>query len=281
MELYKQVAFDTSRLATNRYSTSFSLACKLFPPATRCDIYGVYGLVRLADEIVDTYRGQDQLQILDDLEVDTYKSLKTGYSSNLMVHAFVDVAIRNSIDKQLIKPFFESMRQDIGHSTYSQKELDAYVYGSAEVVGLMCLRIFLRGDKTRYNELKPGAQALGAAFQKVNFLRDLRADHDVLGRVYFPEVDWKNFNDSAKREIEAGIARDFEQAAVAITQLPAGARPAVTAAYHYYLKLLAQIQKTPASQLKTRRVRVAYGYKLWILFVAWCGGLLSRGAGRG
>lgn len=275
MELYKRVAFEAAELVTERYSTSFSLACKLFSPPMRRDIYGIYGLVRLADEIVDSYRGDDQLSILNGLEADSYASLKTGYSSNLIVHAFTDVARRNGIDSELIKPFFASMRKDIVQTSYSSTELEDYIYGSAEVVGLMCLRVFVAGDEARYSKLKPGAQALGAAFQKVNFLRDLASDHNQLGRNYFTGVDWDNFDNSAKVAIEQAILADFALAAIAIAELPREARPAVLAAYHYYRELLSRIQHTGASSLKSRRLRVSDGTKFWILTKAWLGGLAA------
>ena len=271
MDTYHQLADATARRVTQMYSTSFSLACRLFPPTRRQHIYNIYGLVRLADEIVDTYRGADQLAQLDALEAETYAALDAEYSTNVIVHAFARTARANGIAQDLIKPFFASMRQDITSTEYDATGLDDYIYGSAEVVGLMCLKVFAGGNQERYDHLKPGAQALGAAFQKVNFLRDLAADHDELGRIYFPNVDWTSFNDAAKSEIETDIHADFTKAKRAIDELPSSGRPAVLAAYRYYLELLRKIEATPAAQLKTSRLRLPNARKFMIL-----GGTLVR-----
>jgi phytoene/squalene synthetase len=277
VDLYAQVSQDAARLVTNRYSTSFSMACRLFAPQLRQHIYNIYGLVRLADEIVDTYTGLDQRDILDALEVETAIASQRGYSSNLIVHAFALTAREYGISASLIEPFFASMRQDITKRHYDVRELGEYVFGSAEVVGLMCLRVFTGGRAADYDKLKPGAQALGAAFQKVNFLRDLAADHDELGRTYFPGIEFGDFSDTAKRAIEDEIAADFAQAHVAINQLPPTARSAVELAYVYYLELFNRIRATPAATLKTRRIRVATPVKLWLYAKA---GLFAR-LGRG
>jgi phytoene synthase len=264
MDIYTKLAQSTSARLTAAYSTSFSLASQLFPPLIRRHIFNIYGLVRLADEIVDTYRGPDQAQLLDDLEAQTYAALKRGYSTNLIVQAFAITAIEVSIDKQLLEPFFASMRRDITQSAYSDTDIDTYIYGSAEVVGLMCLKVFT-ADTQQYEQLKPGAQALGSAFQKVNFLRDMSLDHAQLGRMYFPGITYASFNDESKRQIEADIIKDFDKALLAIRQLPANARPAVLASYRYYRALLRRIQRLSASELKSGRVRLPNALKLAIL----------------
>lgn len=265
MDLYNRVAAQTAARVTQAYSTSFSLATRLFPRPMRFAIYNIYGLVRLADEIVDTYRGADQLEVLDALEAEVYRSIPRRFSSNLIVHAFAVTAAQFGIDHDLIAPFFASMRRDITQSVYDAAELEAYIYGSAEVVGLMCLRVFAANDPAAYDKLEPGAKALGAAFQKVNFLRDLAADHNELGRNYFPGVDWDNLTDSAKRAIEKDIAVDFRAARQAIDRLPGDSRPAVLAAYRYYHELFARITRTSAAQLRLGRVRLPAVRKLFIL----------------
>jgi phytoene synthase len=265
MDTYTQLAYATSARMTAAYSTSFSLASRLFPLPLRQHIYNIYGLVRLADEIVDTYRGPDQAAILDALEKDTYSAIASGYSSNLIVHAFARTAQIIKLENSLIEPFFASMRRDIIAVNYDETQLEDYIYGSAEVVGLMCLRAFTEARPKLYIKLKPGAQALGAAFQKVNFLRDLAVDHDELGRVYFPGVDWASFDDATKKRIEKDIDADFARAHEAIVRLPYDSRPAVQAAYEYYVALLERIRRLSAVQLKTGRVRLPNTRKLIIL----------------
>lgn len=264
MELYDRTSSQIARLVTNNYSTSFSLACRLFPYGMRTQIYNIYGLVRIADETVDTYRGVDQREQLDALEAEVYNAIKRGYSANPIVHAFARTVTDSKIDEGLIQSFFVSMRADTQNRRLNESELAEYIYGSAEVVGLMCLAVFTSGDEAEYVRLKPGAQALGAAFQKVNFLRDLAADHGELGRIYFPQIEWRVFDDTTKRLLEDDIAADFEQARLAIAQLPPPARSAVAVAWSYYNALLRQIQVTPAEVLKHRRVRVSNFYKLAI-----------------
>ena len=268
MDTYLAIAEQTSQAVTKRYSTSFSLACKLFPRVMRTHIYNIYGLVRVADEIVDTYRGPDQLKQLDDLEAQVYRAKDSEFSTNFIVHAFIRTANMYKIGPELIRPFFASMRQDITKNTYTGTELGAYVYGSAEVVGLMCLRVFTAGDTRMYEKLRPGAQALGAAFQKVNFLRDIASDYDDLGRVYFPGINWDTFDETAKITLASEIRADFSRAKPAIAQLPDSARPAVMAAYQYYLELLIRIEHTTAVELKSRRLKLPNRRKLTILGLA-------------
>lgn len=264
MEQYNLVAAKTAQLVTNSYSTSFGLATRLFPAAIRSDIYNIYGLVRLADEIVDTYKGLDARQQLDALEFEVYNALKQQYSTNLIVHAFQLTASRYNITKELIAPFFFSMRLDTTPQHYTKALYARYIDGSAEVVGLMCLKVFVISP-AEYNHLEPGARALGAAFQKVNFLRDLAADQNELQRFYFPDQTYESFDDVAKAAVVENITTDFRQAEAAIAQLPNSARPAVSAAYDYYYRLLQKLTLSPVTDIKLKRVRINNGVKLALL----------------
>lgn len=265
MELYDEVANASSALFTKRFSTSFSLASRLFPTDMRQHIYNIYGLVRLADEIVDTYNGTDQAKLLDALEADTYAAVDRGYSTNLTLHAYALTARTFQIDQKLVTAFFTSMRMDLSPQTYDQKQYETYIYGSAEVVGLMCLYVFCNGNKTQYKQLESGARALGSAFQKVNFLRDVADDQQRLHRMYFPGVTFENFDEVEKSKIIADIRRDFSKAAKAIPKLPAAARTPVRVAYNYYSQLLKKLERTPVAAIKTERVRLPDSYKLWLL----------------
>ena len=264
MEQYDQVAAQTARLVTNSYSSSFGLATRLFPLTIRGDIYNIYGLVRLADEIVDTYLGNDARVQLDDLEKEVYRALEHHYSTNLIVHAFQLTASRYDIDKALIAPFFYSMRLDTEPHKYDQALYARYIDGSAEVVGLMCLKVFV-ASPDEYSHLEPGARALGDAFQKVKFLRDLAANQTELKRCYIPGMTFKTFNEADKAKIISDIKNDFAIAQHAIPQLPKSARPAVSAAYSYYSRLLHRLEVTSVATLKQKRVRINNGVKLVLL----------------
>ncbi len=265
MDLYDRTAAAMTRILTRNYSTSFSTASSLFPKSMQPDIYNIYGLVRIADEVVDTYSGTDRAKILDDLERETYDALKRGFSVNPIVQAFVTTAKRHAIGADLIKPFFASMRMDIQPRTYDEQMYETYIYGSAEVVGLMCLRVFCSGNSAEYNNLAVGARRLGAAYQKVNFLRDVAADHKELGRFYFPGKTFDDFDEAFKMNIIKDIEDDFAAALPYIRGLPRTARPAVTASYRYYKALLIRLKRTPAATLKNQRVRVPNHYKAWLL----------------
>lgn len=264
MEQYDQVAGRVARLVTNSYSTSFGTATKLFPKAIRQDIYNIYGLVRIADEIVDTYLGSDAAAQLDALEQETYRALQYGYSANLIVHAFATTARCYNIAEDLIKPFFYSMRLDTAAQHYTPELYARYIDGSAEVVGLMCLKVFVTTE-AEFSHLEPGARALGAAFQKVNFLRDLAADQANLERYYFPGSTFATFDDTVKATIIADIEADFAVARQAIAQLPSSARPAVTTAYNYYARLLKKLKQASAIDLLSKRLRVNNAVKLGLL----------------
>ncbi|OGL22402.1 hypothetical protein A2707_03710 [Candidatus Saccharibacteria bacterium RIFCSPHIGHO2_01_FULL_45_15] len=265
MDLYTSVAYASSKQLTLRYSSSFGTSSRLFDRAIQPHIFAIYGLVRIADEVVDTYRGNDTRTILDQLENDTYSAIESGYSTNPIIHSFALTAQKFGISQDLIAPFFSSMRTDIPPSSYTSDKYHSYIHGSAEVVGLMCLRVFCSGDQSYYDQLQPGAIALGAAYQKVNFLRDLAADYTELGRVYFPGVAFETFDDTAKQAIIDDIQADFKSANIAISALPRSSRIAVRVSYRYYTQLLRQLEHTPASIIKQTRVRISKPHKLWLL----------------
>jgi phytoene synthase len=256
MELYNETSFEASKLVTLKYSTSFGMSTKLFPRDMRRHIYAVYGLVRIADEVVDTYRGRDVEKIINDLEHETYAALKRGYSTNPIIHAFSITAREYGIGRELIGPFFKSMKMDLSPQLYTSALYREYIYGSAEVVGLMCLRVFCGGNVAKYNKLEKGASALGAAYQKVNFLRDIAADYAELGRLYFPGTTFETFDEKAKNNIVADIEKDFARAKKSISNLPESSRRAVRMSAVYYEALLKKIKRTSAETLKTKRVRI-------------------------
>jgi len=257
VDLYTTTAYKVSQQITTKYSTSFSSSAKLFPLSLRKHIYAIYGLVRIADEVVDTYGGSDTRILLEDLEQEVYAAITRGYSTNPIVHSFALTAHEFGITKKLIQPFFASMTLDIKQKNFTQKQYVQYIYGSAEVVGLMCLRVFVNGDENTYKQLQDGAQSLGSAYQKVNFLRDMRHDFMELGRVYFPSIDYETFDDAARDKIVADIEDDFNKAKTTAKKLPATSRPAVELSISYYELLLKKIKETSATALKTKRVRVA------------------------
>ncbi len=265
MDLYNKVSYGNSRSLALSYSTSFGLSSRLFSKRIQPHIYAIYGLVRIADEIVDTYKGPDSSKLLDDLETNTYDAVKSGYSTNPIVHSFALTAREYKIDESLIAPFFTSMRMDLDSQDYDERNYKKYIYGSAEVVGLMCLKVFCEGDTTRYDKLKEGASALGAAYQKVNFLRDMSSDYVELGRLYFPGVTFDDFNESAKRTIIDDIENDFSLAYPSLRQLPRTARTATMLSYEYYSELLKKLKRTRADDIKKNRVRVSDYKKIVIL----------------
>ena len=272
LELYDRVAADAAGTVIRRYSTSFGLASRLLDRRSRTGIGNVYALVRVADEIVDgvaTAAGLPGEQVereLDALEAEVDQALGTGYSSNLIVHAFAATARRTGIGRDLTAPFFASMRADLTETEHTEDSFAAYVYGSAEVVGLMCLKVFLDGRTPRDPEpLERGARALGAAFQKVNFLRDLSSDFGTLGRSYFPGVRVDQFDEDAKNRLLDDLDRDLADAAAVIPGLPAGSRRAVAAAHGLFAELSARLRRTPAERIATERVRVPQLAKVRVL----------------
>lgn len=266
IQLYNNTCLECSEHITKRYSTSFSLGIRLFSKELRAPICGVYGFVRFADEIVDTFHQHDKKALLERFREDTYRAIEEKISLNPVLHAFQLVVNEYGIERELIDAFLFSMEMDLYFHTYEDSLYKKYIYGSAEVVGLMCLRVFCKGNPEQYEQLKAGACSLGSAFQKVNFLRDMRSDYAERGRVYFPAVDYTRFNDLTKKEIEADIQKDFEDAYQALVRLPTNCRLGVYVAYKYYLNLFLKIKNAPAQQITEERIRVHNGKKLYILF---------------
>lgn len=266
MELYKKNALDISRITTANYSTSFSLGTRMLGSNHRKGIYAIYGFVRFADEIVDTFHGYDKEKLIRDFRNQTYDAINTKISTNPILHSFQWAVNRYNIDEELINAFMDSMEMDLNNSVYDQNKIQTYIYGSAEVVGLMCLRVFYDGDEQGYQNLKYPARKLGEAFQKVNFLRDMKDDFYDKGRIYFPGVDFRNFNDEVKKEIEEDIEQDFNEAFNGIVQLKPAARFGVYLAYRYYLQLFNKIKRTAAGNIMQKRYRVPNWMKMVLLF---------------
>lgn len=265
-QLFDDVSFKCSKLVTKSYSTSFSLAVKMLAPSIREDIYNIYGFVRFADEIVDSFHGYQKEQLIQDFETDYYKALASGISLNPILNAFQITVKKNNISDDLVQAFLKSMKMDLIKSEYNTKaEYDDYIYGSADVVGLMCLKVFVQGNQEKYDALKDEAMRLGSAFQKVNFLRDLKDDNLVLNRNYFPGVDLRSFDDEAKKAIIAEIDEDFKAAREGIKKLPLEAKFGVFTAYVYYKKLLNKLERTPSHKIGTSRIRVSNYSKAGLL----------------
>lgn len=265
MHLFHNTSQQCSKITTETYSTSFSSAIKLLHKDLRTPIYNIYGFVRFADEIVDTFHGYNKKQLLDEFKMETYNAIERGISLNPVLHSFQLTVNEYKIDSALVDAFFKSMECDLCKAKYDCEAYAAYIYGSAEVVGLMCLYVFCAGDKQEYEKLKPAAQALGAAFQKVNFLRDIKADYQELNRTYFPGMDFKNFTPAMKQQIESEIAEDFVKAYEGILQLPVKARFGVYVAYKYYLSLFKKIKKVQPAKIMEHRIRIPNYSKAFIL----------------
>lgn len=270
MEQYNNICLRMSKSVTWSYSTSFTLGIKTLHHSLRDPIYSIYGFVRLADEIVDTFHDFDKKILLDRFKIETNNALNEGISTNPILQSFQLVVRKYDIDKELIDAFLHSMEMDLYNNTYNSHNYNEYIYGSAEVVGLMCLKVFCKGDQTEYLKLKEPARKLGAAFQKVNFLRDMKSDFSERGRVYFPGIDFNIFNDHIKSEIEKEIEIDFKAALEGIKLLPKEAKFGVYVAYIYYQALLGKIKKLPATSIRTSRVRVPNKEKFALLFTSWC-----------
>lgn len=263
-KLYNQVCEKASRTTTLAYSTSFSLGISFLSKTIRSSIFNIYGFVRFADEIVDTFKEINQEEILDEFEKDTFLAIERGFSMNPILHSFQATVNEYDIEHKLIKQFLHSMRMDLSPQDYTQDKYEEYILGSAEVVGLMCLAIFTEKDKLLYERLTPTAMKLGSAFQKVNFLRDLKDDYFELGRTYFPGLEMSEFNNQNKEAIETDIKADFDEAFKGILQLPKNSRFGVYLAYRYYLKLFKKIQRSNYEKLLKERVRVPNQQKLSI-----------------
>jgi phytoene/squalene synthetase len=266
LEFYLQNSYQISKFITNKYSTSFSLATSVLEKEKRYAIYAIYGFVRLADEIVDSFHGYDKKFLLDKLNEDLDYALKNRISTNPILTAFADTVAKYKISKEHIDAFMQSMEFDLNKSDYNtHNELKNYIYGSADVVGLMCLKVFCDGNEELFEKLKNPAQKLGSAFQKVNFLRDLKFDINDLGRSYFPEVTANNFNLSSKQKIEASIEEDFQEALKGIKQLPGKSKFAVALAYFYYQKLFQKIKRKSPEEVLKKRFRISNFFKILLI----------------
>ena len=265
IDLFTAISKDCSKNTTKRYSTSFSSAISLLHKDLHQPIYDIYGFVRLADEIVDSFHQFDKKSLFEDFKKQTNSAIENGISLNPLLQSFQHTVNQFKIDNHLIDAFLYSMELDLSKNEYSQIEYEKYIYGSAEVVGLMCLQVFCNGDKNLYNKLEPAAKKLGAAFQKVNFLRDIKADSEGLGRMYFPNCDFKNFTQEDKKQIEADIQKDFDDALQGILKLPVKARFGVYVAYQYYLSLFNKIKTLPSKQILENRVRIPDFLKAFIV----------------
>lgn len=265
MDLYSKVCYDCSRLITHQYSTSFSFGIRMFSKELRMPVYAIYGFVRFADEIVDTFHEFDKEELLTEFRNDTYKAIDRKISMNPILNSFQQVVNDYNIERELIDCFLDSMAMDLAKSEHNLQSYEKYILGSAEVVGLMCLRVFTERDEAMYQALKPSAMRLGSAFQKVNFLRDLKADYQTLGRVYFPQIDMKVFSEIEKLEIEKDIQKDFDAALEGIKKLPRSSRFGVYVAYVYYVSLFKKIKSVPSYDIMKQRVRVPNYQKMGLL----------------
>ena len=268
IQLFHKASEDCSRVVTENYSTSFSSAIRLLHRDLRTPIFNIYGFVRLADEIVDTFHEHDKPILLAQFKKDTYDAIQRGISLNPILNSFQRTVNDYDIDLKLVDAFFQSMELDLSKKIYSEKEYSEYVYGSAETVGLMCLYVFCESKKDLYEQLAQSARALGAAFQKVNFLRDIKADYNGLSRIYFPGCDFNNFTERQKKEIEEDIHHDFDTAYQGILKLPAKARFGVYVAYKYYFSLFRKIKKMKPAKVLEERIRIPNYRKALIIFKA-------------
>lgn len=265
INLFHEVSQDCSRITTEKYSTSFSSAIKLLHKDLRAPVYNIYGFVRFADEIVDSFHDHDKAILLNEFKQATYDAIDRGISVNPILHSFQLTMNSYGIDRSLVDSFLYSMELDLDKQHYDRAGYEEYIYGSAETVGLMCLHIFCEGDKLLYEELKPFGKKLGAAFQKVNFLRDLKEDNEKLDRAYFPGCDLRNFTTADKASIESDIQDDFEKAYAGIVRLPEKARFGVYVAYKYYLSLFRKIKRLQPERIMENRVRIPDYSKMFIL----------------
>ncbi|MCC8426456.1 phytoene/squalene synthase family protein [Mucilaginibacter sp. UR6-11] len=271
MDLYDETCFECCKLITNKYSTSFSKGIKAFNKQFRYPIYAIYGFVRYADEIVDTFHNHDKAQLISDFKQDTFKAIDQKISLNPVLHAFQLIVNQYQIDHNLISDFLRSMEMDLDHKVYNETDYQTYIHGSAGVIGLMCLQVFCEGDRQQYEQLKPMALSLGLGFQKINFLRDIKSDYEDRGRTYFPGIDFKNFTQQDKQTIEADIQQDFDKGLEGIQRLPKGVKLGVYIAYRYYLQLFKKIVAMPVDDLVARRVSVNNAHKAWLYLTALIG----------
>jgi len=267
-KIFDHVSAECSKIVTKRYSTSFSLGIQFLSGKLRTPIYAIYGFVRLADEIVDTFHDYDKEVLLRKFKRDCFEAIQDGISLNPVLHSFQQVVNQYQIDHELIELFLNSMEMDLKKETYTPEKYEKYILGSAQVVGLMCLQVFTEGDKAEYERLKGPAMKLGSAFQKVNFLRDINADYFLLSRTYFPDVDLAKFSNPEKLKIEEDIAQEFASALAGIRELPQSSRNGVYLAYTYYQKLFQKIRNKTAEQVMQERIRISNFRKLTLMFGA-------------
>ena len=264
-KLYDDLSLKVSKNTTQAYSTSFSLGIHFLHRRLRPAIYSIYGFVRVADEIVDSFDGYDQRLLMKKFREDTFAAVEQGISTNPILHSFQEAVKQYDIDLQLVDTFLKSMEMDLENIDYTEEKYQQYIFGSAEVVGLMCLHVFTEGDRKQFEDLKPYAMKLGAAFQKVNFLRDLKADYQLLGRTYFPNVVMSDFSHEAKQQIELEIEKDFHQALIGIKKLPPTSRGGVYLAYVYYQSLFNKIKNLPPKRIFSERIRINNGHKFRLM----------------
>ena len=262
---FDTVSYECSKLVTQHYSTSFTLGTRMLASKYRKHIYNIYGFVRFADEIVDSFHNFDKEELLKKFEGDLKHALDNRISLNPILNSFQFTVHENNIQQELIDAFLKSMKMDLYKQKYTKEEYREYIYGSADVVGLMCLNVFVEGDIDKFHQLKPRAMALGSAFQKVNFLRDLNADFQILERTYFPNLNLSDFDEKSKASIIADIEKDFDHALEGIFMLPSSTRLGVYTAYKYYRKLLLKLKNTPSNKIQSARIRVPNYQKMTVL----------------
>lgn len=265
-QLFDELSYSVSKITTEKYSTSFSLGILALKPSIRNAIYAIYGYVRLADEIVDSFHEYDKEKLLNRLKIETQNALEEKISLNPILQSFQETVHKYEIDTVLIEQFLNSMEMDLQKIEYNSELYDEYIFGSAEVVGLMCLQVFTEGNKEKFQELKPYAMKLGSAFQKINFLRDLKDDYQILGRTYFPNVDMCVFDNYLKCQIEKEIEEEFKEALIGIKKLPNSSMFGVYLAYKYYISLFRKIKRKNSSEILNNRVRVSNPQKIFVAF---------------
>ncbi|MFW2135625.1 phytoene/squalene synthase family protein [Chryseobacterium sp. TY4] len=265
-QLFDELSYSVSKITTQKYSTSFSLGILALKPSIRNAIYAIYGFVRLADEIVDSFHDYDKEKLLNRLKIETQNALEEKISLNPILQSFQETVHKYEIDTVLIEQFLNSMEMDLQKIDYNSALYDKYIFGSAEVVGLMCLQVFTEGNKEKFEELKPYAMKLGSAFQKINFLRDLKDDYQILGRTYFPNVDMAVFDNHIKCQIEKEIEEEFKEALIGIKKLPNSSKFGVYLAYKYYISLFRKIKRKTSSEILNNRVRVSDPQKVVVAF---------------
>ena len=265
-QLFDELSYSVSKITTEKYSTSFSLGILALKPSIRSAIYAIYGYVRLADEIVDSFHEYDKEKLLNRLKIETQNALEEKISLNPILQSFQETVHKYEIDTVLIEQFLNSMEMDLQKIEYNSELYDEYIFGSAEVVGLMCLQVFTEGNKDKFQELKPYAMKLGSAFQKINFLRDLKDDYQILGRTYFPNVDMCVFDNCVKCQIEQEIEEEFKEALIGIKKLPNSSMFGVYLAYKYYISLFKKIKSKTSSEILNNRIRVSNPQKIFVAF---------------